>query len=209
MQDSDHQSPMTKRRLTSIFVLTFWSNLLFSLYTPVNPLPKGQDYYYLYVVYATCILFSLFITRRKYRLPRRYIFGFSLISHTISMVLLSIQGARTGAAHTIVTVISRIFLGFGWSSCTFVTITLISWLFTGIFQILFSVLLSITLMSYSSSYLILKSSNILSPSTTISFAVISGALLPFLYVLPGDLSYQMTQERYNFLHYLNKRVNCK
>jgi hypothetical protein len=205
----DPQYFLFKRRLFTIFVLNFWSNLIHSLYCPVNPLKKDKDYFFLIIVHVTSILFALFISKRKYRLPRKYIMCFSLVSNTVAMVLATVKGNREGVAGAVLTVLIRIFLGFAWASSNFTVLTLISWLFTEIFQILLAFLFGITLLSYSVGYLIQFHLDLTSRGLTVPFAVVSGGLIPFLYVLLGDLSYSMTQERYTLLDYLKKRVILK
>lgn len=200
-------SQILKRQLVTIYLLNFWSNLVFSFTVPYNPLHKSQDYFFFIFAPFACIIFALLITRRKYRIHRRYIIGFSLGSFCVANSILSISESNPNpSSHIAILILSKLFIGIGWSGSTYLTITLLSWLYSGIFPALFAILQVFGLFGYVSGTLIAAGGSS-SKNIYLAFAVVSGALAPIFYNTSGDLSYRLTVERYTVLDYLKNSVN--
>lgn len=207
MNSAIDNTQIMKRRLLTIYLLNFWSNLVFSYTVPYNPLHKSQEYFFFIIASATCLVFALLITRRKYRLPRRYIIALSLTTFCIANSLLSIGKSNPNHdSHIAILIISKFFIGIGWSASTYLTITLLSWLYSGMFSRLFSILQIFSIVGYVSGTLIYNKAYD-SRRVYIAFSVISGLLCPILYNIPGDLTYSLLSERYSVLEYLKKSVN--
>jgi len=196
-----------KRQLATICLLNLWSNLVFSFTVPYHPLHKSQDYFFFIFAPATCIVFALLITRRKYRIHRRYIIGFSLGSFCVGNSMLSISESNPNpSSHIAVLILSKLFIGIGWSGATYLTVTLVSWLYSGVFPALFAILQLFGVFGYVSGTLI-AAGGYSNKSIYLGFAVVSGVLAPILYNTSGDLSYRLTAERYTVLDYLKNRVS--
>lgn len=195
-----------KRRLVTVYLLSFWANLVFSYTVPYNPLHRSEDYFFFVIALVTCVIFALLITRRKYRLPRRYVLALSLTTFCIANSILSIgKSSSNHSSRVAVLVISKVFIGVGWSASTYLTITLLCWFYSGLFPKLFAVLQVFSISGYISGTLIYNK-DYDSRRVYIAFSVVSGLLCPILYNIPGDLTYSLGAERFTVVDYCKKSV---
>lgn len=192
------------RRLLSILVLNYWLNMIYTLVTPFTPF-NHSSFYFLYIfVPAVSSIFALFITKRKYRLPRKYMITVSLLCSCISMIFLSSAPAVDFTAKIVLNILSKFFIAFAWSSAVYVNITLICSLYSEYFHIIFAMVQSTALCGFACGYYITKYSDL--HQVYIGFAVCSMILLLILYQLMGDVNYILSSERYTVVDYLRKPV---
>ncbi|OMJ75330.1 hypothetical protein SteCoe_25567 [Stentor coeruleus] len=145
----------------------------------------------------------MFITKRKYRLPRKHMMTFSLVCSTLCMILLSVKNLGSYKGEIAIEVLSKIFIGLGWASAVYVNITLLSSLYEEHFQVLFATLKAFGLAGIILGYIAIRYSSSLK-GAYIAFAVISAVMIPFAITLTGDMSYILSAERYTLLDYIKK-----
>lgn len=195
-----------KRRLVAIYGLDLLIGLCYTIVTPFHPGPKDSLYFFYVFVPILSLVFGFFSTIRKYRLPRRYMFNFSLISCLFSMILLSANNLGTQVSQDIILVISKIFMGFGWGAGIFNSITLICSLYPESFQFHLGLFVGFNLLGSIIGLLVIEYGYKTISNLYIILAVIFFFYIPILLKLVGDLSYTITSERYTVMDYLKKSV---
>lgn len=192
-------------RLVMILILNFWLHANYALAVPFNPFEK-EKFYFIYVIAVVfSIVFAMFITKRKYRLPRKHMMTFSLVCSTLCMILLSVKNLGSYTGEIVIEVLSKIFIGLGWASAVYVNITLLSSVYEEHFQVLFAILKAFGLAGLILGYIAIRFSSSLK-GAYIAFAVISAVMIPFVITLSGDVSYALSAERYTLLDYIKKPV---
>ena len=164
--------------------------------------------FYFLSLFTQCIslLIGIFITKRKYRMPRKHILSVCLVCGCLSMILLSIKGVGPIVSEVIILILAKVLFGIGIASTIYINITIFCSLSIKYFDLLLSFLIGIGIIGSLISQAILKFSLSRITSFSIAIAVISIVFIPCVRRGVGDLQYSLTSERYTVLQFINKPV---